>query len=68
MSTSSMCCVLTKNLKRNSLMSDFLSAGFQGSHEYSGLLDMEEKLISLVKRIISSFILIPLRKTQASIT
>ena len=37
MSITFMCCVWTKNLKRNSLIPDVLSNGFQGCQEDSGL-------------------------------
>jgi hypothetical protein len=40
-----MCCVLTKNLKRNSLIPSVLSTGFQGYQEDPGLSAMEEKLM-----------------------
>jgi len=40
-----MCCVWTKHLKRNNLMSNLYQLGFQGTHEHSGLLDIEEKLM-----------------------
>ena len=37
MSIALMCCVLTRNLKRNSLIPDVLSTGFQGCQGDSGL-------------------------------